>query len=212
MTRVLTIILILIALLIAYRYYSITEGFTTELKLLNITTNIGSDGYFDVVANTTNNTTIRGVKILYSSVTPVLASGQSTDSSLALNLVISGTPFPILNKPVYALKNTHKYYFVKSDVVKYTEGVTPLLGAFVFNGPVTPPPILPPIINEPVAPPPILPPPVVTQLPVESAANDEVSHFVAPVVPFLYVQLTPSDADGTKPYLPVPIVQLCDTG
>jgi hypothetical protein len=163
MTHVLTIILLLIALLIAYRYYSNIEGFTTEVKLLNITTNIGSDGYFDVVANTTNNTTIRGVKILYSSVTPVLASGQSTDSSLALNLVISGTPFPILNKPVYALKNTHKYYFVTSDVVKYTEGVTPLLGSFVFNGPVTPPPIRPPIINEPVTPPPVLPPPVVNE-------------------------------------------------
>jgi hypothetical protein len=159
MTRVLTIILILVALLIAYRYYSNIEGFTTDLKLLNITARIDTnDGYFDIVANTTNNTTIRGVKILYSSVTPVLAPGQSTDSSLALNLVISATPFLILNKPVYTLKNNHKYYFVKSDAVKYTEGVTPLLGSFVFNGPVTPPPILPPIINEPVAPPPILPP------------------------------------------------------
>ena len=159
MTRVLTIILILVALLIAYRYYSNIEGFTTDLKLLNITARIDTnDGYFDIVANTTNNTTIRGVKILYSSVTPVLAPGQSTDSSLALNLVISATPFLILNKPVYTLKNNHKYYFVKSDAVKYTEGVTPLLGSFVFNGPVTPPPTQPPIVNEPVTPPPTQPP------------------------------------------------------
>ena len=162
MTRVLTIILILVALLIAYRYYSNIEGFTTDLKLLNITTHITpKPGYIDnfrIVANTTNNTTIRGVKILYSSVTPVLAPGQSTDSSLALNLVIPPTSFPILNKPVSNLKNNHKYYFVTSNVVKYTEGVTPLLGSFVFNRPVTPPPILPPIINEPVTPPPVLPP------------------------------------------------------
>jgi hypothetical protein len=159
MTRVLTIILLLIALLIAYMYYSNIEGFTTERTRLNIIARIDTkDGYFDIVANTTNNTTIRGVKILYSSVTPVLAPGQSTDSSLALNLVISGTPFQILNKPVYTLKNNHKYYFVTSDVVKYTEGVTPLLGSFIFNGPVTPPPILPPIINGPVTPPPIQPP------------------------------------------------------
>lgn len=145
MTRVLTIILILIVLLIGYRYYSNIEGFTTELKLLNITTRIDNDGYFNVIANTTNNTTIRGVKILYSSVNPVLAPGQSTDSSLALNLVISDTPFTILNKPAYALQNNYKYYFVTSDVVKYTEGVTPLLGSFVFNGPATPTPIQPPV-------------------------------------------------------------------
>jgi hypothetical protein len=190
MSRVLTIILILIALLIAYRYYSNIEGFTTERALLNITTRIDTnDGYFDIFANTTNNTNIRGVKILYSSVTPVLAPGQSTDSSLSTDVgVISGTPFQILNKPVYTLKNNHKYYFVTSDVVKYTEGVTPLLGSFVFNGPVTPPPIRPPVFNGPVTPP--AQPPVIN----------------GPVTPPAQPPVNPSSAvSGTSPIITAPL-------
>ena len=91
------------------------------------------DVFLNINANTTDGSTIYGAKILYSSTVPVLSSGQTTDSTLAIDIVIPPTSFTVTNKPLSFFQNGFKYYIVANNVSKYTEGTTPLLGSFVFN-------------------------------------------------------------------------------
>lgn len=91
------------------------------------------DIFLNINANTTDGSTIYGAKILYNSSIPVLSSGQTTDSTLAIDLVIPPTSFTVTNKPLSFFQNGFKYYIVSNNVSKYTEGTTPLLGSFIFN-------------------------------------------------------------------------------
>jgi hypothetical protein len=126
-------LLILLILIIVYQFYKISEGFVGEPRITAVPKRNGK--YIDIIAKTTDRSTIRGVNILYNYSIPVLPAGGSTDSSLDLNLVVSPTEFPIANELANNMKEGHKYYFVQSPVTKYTEGVTPLLGSFVYRAP-----------------------------------------------------------------------------
>lgn len=174
-------LLIVLVLIIVYQFYKISEGFSSGSRIVATTQRNGE--FIDIIANTVDGSTLRGIKILYNSGIPVLPPGQSTDTSLALNLVVSPTSFPIMNKPLNAMKNGYKYYFVTSDVVRYTEGSTPLLGSFTYSGPTdsssdnSPIPTLPSLPASAVAPSTVAPSAVAP-----SAVDDIVSP-TAPVNP-----------------------------
>jgi hypothetical protein len=156
-------LLLILVVVIAVSYYVNKEGFDdiSNGYLSSISNDLGSaiktvstdmsdskprvvvntqvDGIFlNINANTTDGSTVYGAKILYNSTVPVLSVGQTTDSALAMDLVIPPTSFTIYNKPLSDFKNGFKYYIVPSTVSKYVEGATPLLGSFVFNKDATP--------------------------------------------------------------------------
>lgn len=132
-------LLILLILIIVYQYYKISEGFVNEPKprvIAEVIANTTSKPPFiEVLANTTDSSTILDAKILYNSTIPILQSGQRTDSVLTLNTTIRPTTAQITKKMPVQMNNGHKYYIVSSNVDKYTEGVTPLLGSFVYSEP-----------------------------------------------------------------------------
>ena len=129
-------LVVILIVVIAMSYYSNKEGFdnitAAATPKVVVDTKV-NDIFLDIIANTTDGSTIRGVKIVYNSTVPVLSAGQSTDSVLAFDLVVPATPFTIYNKLLSSLQNGFKYYLVTSDVNSYVEGTTPLLGSFVFN-------------------------------------------------------------------------------
>lgn len=133
-------LLILLVLIILYQYYSISESFVNETKprvIAEVVVNTKSKPPFiEVLANTTDSSTIFDAKILYNSTIPILQSGQRTDSALTLNTTIRPTTEQITKKMLVQMKNGHKYYIVSADVDKYSEGVTPLLGSFVYSEPI----------------------------------------------------------------------------
>lgn len=140
-------LLVLLVLVVASSYYVNKEAFEDitagkaipgETRKINLTTQ--QDGIFlNIIANTTDGSTIYGAKLLYcfagrdSQCSPILKPGESTDDALALDLVIPPTPWIIANPPLTQLRDNHKYYLVTSDVTHYTEGVTPLLASFTYN-------------------------------------------------------------------------------
>ncbi len=128
-------LIILLVCVIGLSYYFNKEGFDNISSVTSrVIVNTEVDGIFlDINANTTDGSTIYGAKILYNSSTPVLSTGQSTDSTLALNVVIPPSSFTVYNVPLSELQNGYKYYIVSNDVSKYVEGTTPLLGSFIFN-------------------------------------------------------------------------------
>jgi hypothetical protein len=125
-------LLILLILIIIYQYCKISEGFIIGGPRITAFTKRNGI-YVDIIAKTTDGSTIRGVNIVYNSGIPVLPAGGSTDSSIGLNLVVSPTEFPITNEPLNNMKDGYKYYFIQSPATKYTEGVTPLLGSFIYK-------------------------------------------------------------------------------
>lgn len=125
-------LLILLILIIVYQYYKISEGFANSGPRITAFTRRNGI-YTNIIAKTTDGSTIRGVNIVYNSTIPVLPPGGSTDSSIDLNLVVSPTEFLITNEPFNNMKDGYKYYFIQSPATKYTEGVTPLLGSFIYN-------------------------------------------------------------------------------
>jgi hypothetical protein len=151
-------LILLLIVVIAASYYTNKEGFddisngylskiSNDLSsaVNTVSTDVSSssprvvvdtqidDVFLNINANTTDGSTIYGAKILYNSNIPVLSSGQTTDSTLAIDLVIPPTSFTVTNKPLSFFQNGFKYYIVSNNVSKYTEGTTPLLGSFIFN-------------------------------------------------------------------------------
>lgn len=197
-----TLIILLIGV-IATSYYVNKEGFdniSNSTPRVTVTTNI-DDVFLNINANTTDGSTIYGAKILYNSSTPVLSPGQSTDSTLAFNLVISPTPFTIYNKPLSFFQKGFKYYIVTNDVSSYVEGTTPLLGSFIFNNSSSPssPAVAPSVPSAPSAPsvPSIAP----------SAPSNPFAPFIPtsptiPVAPSAVPSAVPSVAPSVAPYVP----------
>jgi hypothetical protein len=110
-------LVIVLIVVVAMSYYVNKEGFdniTAAASPKVVVDTKVNDIFLDIIANTTDGSTIRGVKILYNSTVPVLSAGQSTDSSLALDLVIPPTPFTVYNKLLTSLQNGFKYYLVRS--------------------------------------------------------------------------------------------------
>jgi hypothetical protein len=128
-------LIILLVCVISLSYYFNKEGFDniSSAKPRVIVTTVVDGIFLDINANTTDGSTIYGAKILYNSSTPVLSTGQSTDTTLALDVVIPPSSFTVYNVPLSSLQNGYKYYIISNDVSTYVEGTTPLLGSFIFN-------------------------------------------------------------------------------
>jgi hypothetical protein len=198
------LVLVLI-LVIATSYYVNKEGFddisNLSKELGNAINTVSSnstprvvvttevdDIFLNINANTTDGSTIYGAKILYNSSTPVLSPGQTTDSTLALDLVIPPTTFTVYNKPLSAFQNGYKYYIVSNNVSKYVEGTTPLLGSFIFNN--NSPAPTPSPTPAPAPGPSPAPGPIPTPTPSPGPA------------PFIPPTPTPTPSPGPAPFIP----------
>ncbi len=192
-------LIILLVCVISVSYYFNKEGFD-NISSANprVIVNTEVNGIFlDINANTTDDSTIYGAKILYNSSTPILSTGQSTDSTLALNVVIPSSSFTVYNVPLSELQNGYKYYIVSNDVSKYVEGTTPLLGSFIFNS------------NSPTPAPTPIPAPTPAPAPAPGPIPEPAPGPVVPSNPFIpFIPSSPivpgpgSSAGNKKPILP----------
>jgi hypothetical protein len=190
-------LIILLVCVIILSYYFNKEGFDniSSAKPRVIVTTVVDGIFLDINANTTDGSTIYGAKILYNSSTPVLSTGQSTDTTLALDVVIPPSSFTVYNVPLSSLQNGYKYYIVSNDVSTYVEGTTLLLGSFIFNS------------NSPSPAPASAPGPAPGPIPIPGPAPIVPSNPFIPFIPSSPIVPEPGpsagpSAGGKKPLIP----------